>query len=398
MKRLRDVAVRMRPMGPRGAEGSGPQGRPPETGPGNEASGAPQEPPYGASPASGALGGRGFSDRNAEAPMPARTPFMPTSRDLAGRGAPDETAERLPPVPSRRPSVPRRQIWDLDDGTDAAPPPPARQSYPVTPPPAAPVSEPRYEARPAPQSEPRYEARPAPQSEPRYDTRPAPQSEPRYDPRAGAPQSRPMSPPPDAPSSDDMASRARRALAAVEEQMGERVRTSVPVPGHDPGMPEDGGAKTRVLGFHTPDLATDPISAVAGKSAQEVLFPAGWLVVVDGPGRGAYFAVGDSVSSIGRGSDQAICLNFGDATVSRQNHAAIAYDAEQNRFFLGHGNKSNIVRRNGMPVLATEEIVNGDVIRIGKTSLRFVALCGPDFTWDRGAGRPGAEADGNADD
>ena len=71
---------------------------------------------------------------------------------------------------------------------------------------------------------------------------------------------------------------------------------------------------------------------------------------------------------------------------------AIAYDAEQNRFFLGHGNKSNIVRRNGMPVLSTEEIVNGDTIRIGKTSLRFVALCGPDFRWDHGG-----EAHGNAD-
>jgi hypothetical protein len=99
------------------------------------------------------------------------------------------------------------------------------------------------------------------------------------------------------------------------------------------------------------------------------------------PGRGAYFAVTNSVSSIGRGLDQSICLNFGDASISRSNHAAIAYDAEQNRFFLGHGNKSNIVRRNGQPVLSTEELVNGDAIRIGKTTLRFVALCGPDFTW-----------------
>ena len=87
------------------------------------------------------------------------------------------------------------------------------------------------------------------------------------------------------------------------------------------------------------------------------------------------------MSSLGRGLDQTICLNFGDVSISRNNHAAIAYDAEQNRFFLGHGNKSNIVRRNGQPVLATEELTHGDEIRIGKTSLRFVALCGEDFTW-----------------
>jgi hypothetical protein len=94
---------------------------------------------------------------------------------------------------------------------------------------------------------------------------------------------------------------------------------------------------------------------VARKSVGDVRFPAGWIVVVEGPGRGAYFAVTNSVSSIGRGLDQSICLNFGDASISRNNHAAIAYDAEQNRFFLGHGNKSNIVRRNGQPVLSTED-------------------------------------------
>ena len=104
-------------------------------------------------------------------------------------------------------------------------------------------------------------------------------------------------------------------------------------------------------------------------------------MVVDGPGRGASFTIGAGVSIIGRGDDQTICLDFGDTSVSRENHASIAYDDEQNRFFVGHGGKSNIVRRNGNPVLATEDLADGDLIRIGKTTLRFVALCGPDFTW-----------------
>jgi hypothetical protein len=192
---------------------------------------------------------------------------------------------------------------------------------------------------------------------------------------------------PDTPEPEDMASRARRAIAASERRMAER---GLSRPHFEPGAEPD-AAKTRVLGFHAPDLEMDPISAVAHRGAQEVRFPAGWIVVVDGPGRGASFAVTTSVSSIGRGSDQAISLNFGDSSISRQNHAAIAYDAEQNRFFIGHGNKSNIVRRNGQPVLATEELLDGDTIRIGKTSLRFVALCGADFTW-------GPDGEGGGDD
>jgi len=78
-------------------------------------------------------------------------------------------------------------------------------------------------------------------------------------------------------------------------------------------------------------------------------------------------------------------LDLGDTSISREQHAAIAYDEEANGFFLGHGGKSNIVRLNGRPVLSTEDLQNGDMIRIGETTLRFVALCGDAFVWE-GAG------------
>jgi hypothetical protein len=248
-------------------------------------------------------------------PLPRKTPFVPSSRDLA-KGAPGEAivSQRDADPPTSRP---RRQIWDLEQDGDTCP---------------------EDAAAPGHAAEPD------------------------------------QMPEPEAPG-EDMASRARRALATAERRA--QGRGIAPPSGGESGDT----AKTRVLGFHAPDLETDPISAVAHKAVVDIRYPAGWLVVVDGPGRGAFFAVTMSVSSIGRGEDQSIPLNFGDASISRQNHAAIAYDAEQNRFFLGHGNKSNIVRRNGQPVLATEELFDGDVIRIGKTSLRFVALCGEDFTW-----------------
>ena len=86
-------------------------------------------------------------------------------------------------------------------------------------------------------------------------------------------------------------------------------------------------------------------------------------------------------AQIGRGEDQAISLDFGDTAISRANHAAVAYDSEMNAFYLGHGGKSNIVRLNNKPVLSTEEMRSGDEIRIGETTLRFVAFCGDGFTW-----------------
>ena len=77
-------------------------------------------------------------------------------------------------------------------------------------------------------------------------------------------------------------------------------------------------------------------------------------------------------------------LDFGDNSISRENHAAIAFDAEQNVFFIGHGGKANLVRCNNMPVLSTQALSAGDRIRIGETTLRFVPLCGGDFSWTGG--------------
>lgn len=141
--------------------------------------------------------------------------------------------------------------------------------------------------------------------------------------------------------------------------------------------------KTTFLGFdrsegHAEDLFDSPANEKASTNA---MFPVGWLVVTDGEGRGTSLAIHDGVSQIGRGDDQAIQLDFGDNSISRSNHAAIAFDEETRAFYLGYGGKSNIVRLNGKPVLATETLEDGDMIRIGETTLRFIAFCGPEFSW-----------------
>jgi hypothetical protein len=156
-----------------------------------------------------------------------------------------------------------------------------------------------------------------------------------------------------------------------------------------------GRVKTRLLGFDsTAGADSDPFqSGEAAQAAVVVRFPVGWIVVVNGPGRGASFTLFNGVSSIGRGDDQPVKLDFGDTSISRTNHAMVAYDSEQRKFFLGHGGKANIVRLNGRPVLSTEELNHNDLIRIGETSLRFLSLCGADFDWnDENDGRQGADA------
>ncbi len=147
--------------------------------------------------------------------------------------------------------------------------------------------------------------------------------------------------------------------------------------------------KTRLIGFEKSDgdvvdLFNDAATAPAAK-AKSVKFPVGWIVVTKGEGRGESIPLFAGMSQIGRGEDQAVQLDFGDNSISRTNHAAIVYDPDSKEFLLGHGGKSNIVRLNDTPLISNEPLKTGDVIRIGETELRFVALCDNTFNWTDGA-------------
>lgn len=185
-------------------------------------------------------------------------------------------------------------------------------------------------------------------------------------------------------------SELRREPAPRREQ-AQMPRPAVADAGEEAPRPRAGRVKTRLLGFNRPeDKPADPFAKAAENAPEpqaaspsnDPQFPVGWLIVIEGPGRGASFTLSGGVSKIGRGHDQAVRLDYGDTSISRDNHAAIAYDDEKRTFFIGHGGKANLVRLNDMPVLSTETLSHDDLIRIGETTLRFIALCGPDFSWD----------------
>lgn len=107
----------------------------------------------------------------------------------------------------------------------------------------------------------------------------------------------------------------------------------------------------------------------------------GWVVVVEGPGRGVALQVYYGQNAIGRGAELRIRLDFGDARISREAHAFLVYDEVQRKFFLKDNGKSSVVRLNGSIVLAPTQVQDRDLITIGQTTLLFVALCGVGFDW-----------------
>lgn len=142
-----------------------------------------------------------------------------------------------------------------------------------------------------------------------------------------------------------------------------------------------GRARTRLLGDENSSGSIEDMDAPLGAITSTELFAIGWVVVIKGPGRGHSFPLYNGVAQIGRSEDQCVPLDFGDMSISREGHASLAYDEETHALYLGHGGKQNIVRLNNRPVLGTDTVNHGDVIRIGETTLKVVLLCGTDFCW-----------------
>ena len=217
---------------------------------------------------------------------------------------------------------------------------------------------------------------------------PQPVAEPDHEPSASTPVARPSRVvKAKAPLPEGIAPPSR-SIWDLEDEPAKPVAAPEAVSG-EPRRPTR--TKTRVLGFEaapTPvvplfdDMGSAPIpEAPPAVGKGYVMFPTGWLVVKDGPGKGASFALSQGISQIGRGSDQTIALDYGDMAISRQNHAAIAYDPASHQFHVGHGGKSNLVRLNGRPLLSTEPAADGDEIQIGETTLVLKVLCSPEFNW-----------------
>ena len=184
--------------------------------------------------------------------------------------------------------------------------------------------------------------------------------------------------------------KAEEAAPAVSEP--EEAKSAPQAAPKAPEKRRVGRVKTRLLGFEhsgkpgvnlfEPSAAAEAAEGATAEKIAQARFPVGWLVVIDGPGRGESFALHAGMSMIGRGEDQAVSLDFGDTTISRNNHAAIVYDVETHTFLMGHGGKANVVRLNSKPLICTEEVKNTDLIRIGETTLRLVVFCTAEFNWE----------------
>ncbi|MGE0700740.1 MAG: FHA domain-containing protein [Hyphomicrobiaceae bacterium] len=135
--------------------------------------------------------------------------------------------------------------------------------------------------------------------------------------------------------------------------------------------------QTRTINIPGPDeprrganLDNVPTQVLADVSNMKV----GLLKVVDGPGKGQTRPVYTGTNQVGRSADNRIPLDFGDNTISRQQHAIISYDGARQEFRIYDGGKQNPVSVNGERLSGDRPLNDGDTIKIGLTTLRFALM------------------------
>ncbi|MBQ8663199.1 MAG: FHA domain-containing protein [Eubacterium sp.] len=106
----------------------------------------------------------------------------------------------------------------------------------------------------------------------------------------------------------------------------------------------------------------------------------GWLVCIDGASKGSDYRIHEEYNYIGRSSKMDICIQ-GDPTVSRENHAIIAYDKLEKLFYIAPSGGGSIIRVNGKAVLSSMELNAFDKVSIGQSVFLFVPFCGERFDW-----------------
>ena len=129
--------------------------------------------------------------------------------------------------------------------------------------------------------------------------------------------------------------------------------------------------ENRTVGYYPRRIGVEPV--------------VGWLVIVEGAGKGESFLLHTGRNFIGRSQEMDVVLH-GDKSVSRVRHGILVYEPREKVFFIQPGDSRELFYRNGEVVLEKLLLESYDVLQFGETKLMFVALCGEHFSWEDNGG------------
>ncbi len=144
---------------------------------------------------------------------------------------------------------------------------------------------------------------------------------------------------------------------------GEEALTRPRVAGEKGGQRDE---DLRTVGLMVKEKGIDPV--------------VGWLVCIEGAEKGRDYRIRSGRNVVGRARHMDICI-AGDDAISRENHAALAYDPKKNAFTLLPGEGRELVYLNQEALYQPASLKQHDIIEMGQTKLMFIPFCGDTFQW-----------------
>ena len=161
---------------------------------------------------------------------------------------------------------------------------------------------------------------------------------------------------------------------------GGKEGSSEPTSLYPKGGDRSGGNEGQTVYIHT-GKGVDTVAGGNEESSAPVLL-CGWLVIISEEGRGSSFPLFYGMNTIGREESNTIQIANGDNSISREKHAIIIYDYQNNMFFIKHGEGKYLSYLNGSVLLENKQLKKNDKIKVGNTELIFIPLCSKNFTWE----------------
>ncbi len=128
-------------------------------------------------------------------------------------------------------------------------------------------------------------------------------------------------------------------------------------------------------------MRQDSQQQVQSSDNDSMILLSGWLVIISDKGKGENYTLTFGMNTIGRSENNHISIQNNDATISRERHAIIIYDYDNNIFFIKHGEGQYLSYLNGEVLIDTKQLKANDRIKVGSTELIFVPLCDDQFNW-----------------
>ena len=123
-----------------------------------------------------------------------------------------------------------------------------------------------------------------------------------------------------------------------------------------------------------------PLQPSPRNVSQSIDAVCGWLICVNGAGRGMYYRILKEKNLISDEKNNFVTVHY-DFTRSEGVSSMILFDDIANDFWLLNCCGHNIVRINGRLLLNATKLNKDDILIIGKTKFVFLPFCGESFQW-----------------